>query len=459
MTAHLPGPAEYPVLHGWPGSVVLRPWFDRLALRAIARWYFPLSRAWAAALACGGSPEQFIAITYADGARGRVSADRVRRLIETAAARRAAYDAAQAEWEALLFEAPASAPADLVAAQLRRQSAAQTFMESRRFGLRLHLAHAVPPVRWDIVGPDDMPARQQARLVDPAAAFPAPPPQPVAQSHRVPAAHGRVSWLRYVSPVLGDTAWARVAEPAGSGTDPVPTLIFLHGIAMEPEFWRGTPDLTSGLARQGLRVIHPEGPWHGRRRLDGWYGGEPAMGRGPLGLIELFEAWVAEIAALIGWARQQGGAVAIGGVSLGALTAQLAATAARQWPASARPDALFLVTTTGDLVHMADNGSLSRTIGLPARMQAAGWDHGGLVRWAPLQEPRGAPAVSAEHIVMVLGQADDLLPYAGGRDLARRWGIPAANLFVRPQGHFSVSLGLGRAPQPIARLVSLLKGD
>lgn len=457
-TAKLPGPVDYAVLHGWPGALVLRPWFDRLALYAVAKWYFPLSRAWAAALACDGSPERCIAGAYADGGGDRVSANRVHPLIQAAIARRAAYEAAQAAWEAMLFEAPAPAAADMVAAQLCRQSAAQAFMEARRFGLRLHRTRAVPPVRWDIVGPDDMPARQQSRLADPAAAFPMPPPRPVAQSHRVPAVHGRVSWLRYESPVLGDTAWARVIEPEGPGNDRVPTLIFLHGIAMEPEFWRDTADLTSGLARQGVRVIHPEAPWHGRRRLEGWYGGEPAMGRGPLGLIELFEAWVAEVAVLIGWAREQGGAVAIGGVSLGALAAQLAATAAWQWPAAARPDALILVATTGDLVNMADHGSLPRAIGLPARLQAAGWDHAALARWAPLQEPRTAPALPAERIVMVLGQADGLLPYAGGRDLARRWRIPAGNFFARPQGHFSVSLGLGREPQPLVRLLSLLKG-
>ena len=451
MSTRPRGPAEYTALRGWPGNLILRPWFDRLALHAISRWYFPLSRAWAAALACGGSPERFISASYPDGISGRISDKRVRSLIGAAEARRRAYESAQADWEGLLFDSPssASAGADLVAAQLRRQEAAQALMAVRRFGLGLHLSHAFPPVRWDMAVPAEMPERQVRRLANPAAAFPVPVPPSIARSFGVPAVHGQVSWLRYESPVLGDTAWARVVEPSEGGAHSVPTLIFLHGIAMESEFWRDTADITSGLVHQGVRVIHPEAPWHGRRRLEGWYGGEPAIGRGPLGLIELFEAWVAEAAVLVAWARDRGGAVAIGGVSLGALTAQLAA-------ATVCPDALFLVATTGDLVDMAHRGSLPRAVGLPARLKAAGWDHAALMRWAPLQTPSGAPALPATQIVIVLGQADDLLPFSGGHDLARCWNVPVGNLFIRPQGHFSVSLGLGRAPQPLRRLASLL---
>ncbi|MBT5434311.1 MAG: hypothetical protein HOK83_11715, partial [Rhodospirillaceae bacterium] len=31
------------------GGLILRPWFDRLALAAMVKGYFPLSRLWAAA--------------------------------------------------------------------------------------------------------------------------------------------------------------------------------------------------------------------------------------------------------------------------------------------------------------------------------------------------------------------------------------------------------------------------
>ena len=84
-------------------------------------------------------------------------------------------------------------------------------------------------------------------------------------------------------------------------SDP-PTLVFLHGISMETEMWRGGADMVSDLALEGVRIVKPEGPWHSRRRPPGWYGGEPAMGLGPLGFLDLFHAWIAEVAALIDWA-------------------------------------------------------------------------------------------------------------------------------------------------------------
>jgi pimeloyl-ACP methyl ester carboxylesterase len=69
-------------------------------------------------------------------------------------------------------------------------------------------------------------------------------------------AYGREYWLRYPAPVAGDTAWARVVEP--EYIKHPPTLIFLHGIAMENEMWRGSADLVNQLALEGIRVIKPE---------------------------------------------------------------------------------------------------------------------------------------------------------------------------------------------------------
>src|SRR3546814_5783567 len=90
------------------------------------------------------------------------------------------------------------------------------------------------------------------------------------------------------------------------------------------------------------------------------FGGEPAMAQGPLGFLKLFAAWGAEVAVLIDWARRHGsGSVALGGVSLGALTSQLTAVAARDWPAELRPDALLLIASSQDLKEVAFNGSLA----------------------------------------------------------------------------------------------------
>jgi pimeloyl-ACP methyl ester carboxylesterase len=267
----------------------------------------------------------------------------------------------------------------------------------------------------------------------------------------------RVSWLRFPTLLGGapDTGWARVIEPVGVA-DP-PTLVFLHGIAVESEFWRIEGGRIDALTRAGLRIVRPEAPWHGRRRPEGWFGGEPALARGPLGMLDLFEAWVGEVASLIDWARATSrGGVAVGGVSLGALTSQMVGVAARHWPAAMRPDTLFLVATSGDLIEAAVSGGLARRLGAEAQLASVAWTPPGLRRWSPLLEPEGAPAVPPERIVMLIGTSDNVTPFRGGKALAERWALPEKNLFMRPQGHFSLALGLEHDAAPLSRLVAAL---
>src|SRR5262249_45711540 len=159
----------------------------------------------------------------------------------------------------------------------------------------------------------------------------------------------------------------------------------LHGVGVETEFWSADLGRVDVLARVGIRVIRPEAPWHGRRRLPGWFGGEPAMAWGPAGLIGLFAAWVAEMAQLVSWARAtRRGRVAVGGISLGALTSQLVATVAGGWPPAMRPDALLLVGTTADVVAAATEGGLARALGAGVQLAAKSWTPEALLRWAPL---------------------------------------------------------------------------
>ncbi len=235
-------------------------------------------------------------------------------------------------------------------------------------------------------------------------------------------------------------------------------MIFAHGIAMEPEFWRHLADPIRALDGAGVRLICPEGPWHGRRLHPGSYGGEPVFARGPLGFLDYLHAHVIELGILTAWARQTGsGPVAIGGMSLGALTAQLAAVAARDWPAAMRPDAVLLLTTSGAVTEVTFDGHLTGALGLPAALAAAGWDRTTVDRWAPLVEPGAEAAIGGERIVVLLGTVDNVMPFAGGMDLVRRWAVPEDNLFLRPNGHFSASLGLARDPAPLARFVTLLE--
>jgi pimeloyl-ACP methyl ester carboxylesterase len=236
-----------------------------------------------------------------------------------------------------------------------------------------------------------------------------------------------------------------------------PTLIFLHGIGVEADMWKDAADPLNKGVLDGFRIVRPEAPWHSRRRRRGWYGGEPAIGMGPLGFLDLFQAWITEISVLIDWARRtSGGPVALGGVSLGALISQVAAVAAREWPAAARPDALILVATSGAIMEVVAGGSLSKAVNLQPQLESAGWSEILLARWLPLLEPQGPPAMPADKVVMVLGESDDLTPHPGGIALARDWAVPPENLFVRPQGHFSVSLGLLRDREPLNRLAEIM---
>jgi pimeloyl-ACP methyl ester carboxylesterase len=246
-----------------------------------------------------------------------------------------------------------------------------------------------------------------------------------------------------------------VHSPLGIA-DP-PTLIFGHGIGVEAELWRETVSVVEGLVAMGVRVVLPTLPWHGRRTRPGTYGGEPFLATAPLGALDLFTAACQEIAVLVGWARDtSGGRVAVGGVSLGALIGQLVASRAGQWPEALRPDAAYLVTHSGSLTSVAVEGVLSRRVGVPAAMARAGWTEGEVARWLPLIEPGPTLAIDPDRIVSVLGTADHVTPFESGDELVKRWKVPAGNVFVYPQGHFSMPVWLVRHDAPLRRLLAIL---
>lgn len=437
--------------------LLLNPTYDRLAVAALARFYFPVSRLWAMALADGGDGD-------ADAILARVPAltrhrHRLQRAVAHARDRARVQATAHARWEEALFGGAEVRPESLTRIERARAAACQTLMTARSAFLPLVRAARLTPFGWDIQTHDAVEARHGARLARVAAAFPAPDPSPkVEMSRPVPGDGFETLWLRADTTVAGrpDTLWARVERPLGAAH--AGALVFTHGISMETEFWRESSSLTSDLARAGVTVIRPEGPWHGRRRVAGTFGGEPALALGPMGLLDYFDAHVRELALLVAWARDAvGGPVAVGGVSLGALTAQMALAAARTWPPSCRPDAAFLVTTAGSLMDVALSGSLTRALGMPQRLAESGWDRAALQRWMPLLEPGAAIALDPARIVVLLGTADEILPYPSGRDLVAAWRIPPENLFVAPLGHFSAALGLYRNPAPLARLGAVLR--
>jgi len=436
---------------GFAGDVLLRPWFDRLALNFVSNWYLPLSRGWAAGVGSEGSYDRFC--EEIGPAADRIG--QIRNLLVKMLDRRRLRDEILAAWEEDFFAESAPAQDQLIARELARVHTTNSFMGMRRAFLPIR--KKLPAARWDVKSPAEVRALQADRLADLATAYAEPEAIPVTESHTIPGPRGPEWWVRMKSPsaVAGDTAWARVQAPQNGPIRGVLTL--LHGIGMEPEMWRSLASPAAALIDQGICLISPEGPWHGRRCPTGEYGGERILARGPSGFIDLFEAWVAELALWIGWARERFDApVALGGVSLGALTAQIALSAAAHWRERSRPDAAILITTTRDIAELAFDGSLAAKLSLQDRMVSVGWNRDELTSMEGLLGPSDNPGLAPEKIVMALGEVDTVTPYPGGRALAKTWRIPPENLFVSRRGHFSASLGLCRDSGPLDRLCAIL---
>lgn len=427
-------------------GLLARPWFDWVALRALAKLHFPLSRAWAAAAIADGSAERFAAELGVPLKR-KVP----QRALDRIAALQRDYRAADARWQDAFF-GPASV-GDLAMVEAHWRKTSHAFMMGRRYFLPLVLSQHVPAVRYEIPAPTRATADHEALLADPRRAFALPSALPkIERSRAIERTHWREYWLRLASPSIGaGTAWAHVIEPLAAAK--APTLVYGHGLCVETEAMDGIQDDLARLARSGIRLIRHHAPGHIRRRPDGFYGGESFLARQPASGLDHFQAAVREMALLVGWAREQGAPrVAVGGISLGALTAQLVAAHATALPQPCRPDVLFLVTTTDRVAALGFASDLARALGLTEALAAAGWDAGKLGRYAPLSDPSLMGPLPPRDVIMVLGRADGVTPFGGGMSLADFWHLPASNVFCYDRGHFSIPVGLYRDRAPLERL-------
>jgi hypothetical protein len=211
------------------------------------------------------------------------------------------------------------------------------------------------------------------------------------------------------------------------------------------------------MCRLGFRVIEITTPWHARRCRTGDYGGERFFATAPIGQIDLFTAQAKETGVLIDWChRNFATPVVLAGISLGSFVAQLVAAHSAHWPEKARPDALLLITHTGKMEEVVFESGLVEGIGIPAALEKAGWSQQQMLRWAPLMDPPGAPALPADRIVSVLGMSDRVTPVGGGLDLVKRWGVPTQNAFVDRQGHFGAAVKLIRDDSPLRRVQEIV---
>lgn len=454
-----PGHREFERLLRSPlGALAEMPWLDTVGIFALRRWYFPLSRLWAAAGVADGLVTRFLAAAGIAPGQGAVAAAAQLALARFGQTQRRLVTATAA-WDDAFFGAAPPAADALAAIEAERLSAAFAHMTARAAFYPLWALADAPPVRWDIAPPAEVEAIYGPLRATPALAYAAPDGVDIATSPRHPTGAGTRRWLRFASPSarMGDTAFARVTEPAGESGAPV--VIVANGVCIEVDYLEGGLDTAATLASMGLRVVELVTPWHGRRTEPGWYAGEAFFGRAPLGTIDLFTAEVKELAALIGWARAEFGApVGLLGFSLGALASQLVATHCAGWPEALRPDAVMLVAHSGRIDNVTYAGRLTAELGLARALAAAGWARSALEHWIGLVNPGPAPGIDASRIVSVVGLADRITPPEDGIALCDRWRIPRANRFVSNQCHFSKPVHLYRHRAPVERFVSLLRG-
>ncbi|MGE0422088.1 MAG: hypothetical protein AB7O88_07485 [Reyranellaceae bacterium] len=452
------------LIHSPVGDLIARPWVDPVGLAALKRWYFPLSRLWAAANVADGSPEAFAAAI--GGTRpdyGRWSMRYLEGSLKRHAAVRQRALAARALWEQAAFGDAAITPEALAALDDERRRRASLHLGTRALFYPLRFAAHPPLARWQVPSPDDVESVYGAVRDAPATAYAAPDPLPeVSLSHLAVNAGLRERWLRFRSPLPRlaatpgtDWVYARVIEPSPDAH--VPTLIVGSGLCLETDLLSRSVDAANLIARMGFRVVDVVSPFHGLRCPPDVYGGEPFFATAPLGTIDLILGQTLETAVLIQWCREQfGGRVAVAGISLTSFVAQQVAVRAADWPQAMRPDAVMLISHSGRIEEVTFNGTLVRTLGLNAELDAAGWTREALMRWEAMLNPKGAPALPPERIISVLGSGDTLLPFATGMELARAWNLPGENVFELRVGHLTMPVALMRDDRALVRLRKIL---
>ena len=447
------------------GALLARPWVDRAGLFGLRRWYFPLSRLWAAANAADDDVGRFCEEVGAPIAG--FWPDRYLRAVLARTARlRKAAEAARAAWETAMFSEKGTEFEDLLRLLDRQRRIAATRHLARRAAFYPLLFPRRPPAaRWQIDQPAQVQRDLGAAMDRPDDLYDVPiDVRAITVSPPVLKNGIREYWLRAPTPAArlrerpgSEILYARVVEPA----DAIPhaTLIQGNGLCLEFELLSIAMDPAARLARLGWRVMEPISPYHGLRAMPGRYGGEPFFAAGPTSSIDLIAGQAIELALLVAWCRRRfEGGVALAGISMTSFVAQQVASRCRLWPSDARPDAIMLISHSGRIEDVTFDGELAVTLGLDRALAAAGWSRERLAQLSRLVDPSQAPSLPPSHIVSVLGETDRWVPYDAGLAVARRWELPEQNIFRYPLGHLGMPVQLARDIAPFERLRQVLAG-
>jgi hypothetical protein len=442
------------------GALLAKPWVDQAGLFGLKRWYFPLSRLWAAANAAGDDTALF-----RDEIGAPVAAwpePYLRSVLARNAGRKAAAEAARLAWETSLFgDAPDK---DCLMLDRGRRAAATRHLATRASFYPLLFPTRPPSARWEIDRPDRVEGDLGPAIARPDSLYDvAVDANIVAVSRPVMREGLREYWLRAPTPAPrlrrrsgSETLYARVTEPADAAC---PTLIFGSGLCLEFELLTVARDPATRLAGLGWRVVEPISPYHGLRAMPGRYGGEPFFAAGPTSSIDLIAGQAIESALLIAWCHQRfGGKVALAGISMTSFVAQQAASRCHLWLAEARPDAVMLISHSGRIEDVTFGGALAVTLGLDRALVRAGWSREALARLSKLIDPAAEPALPPSAIVSVLGETDRWVPYDDGLAVTQQWRLPPGNVFRYPLGHLGMPVQLTRDAAPFERLRQVLAG-
>lgn len=440
------------------GRLIARPWLDVCILYFLKHWYFPLSRLWAAARQADGDVDAFVKAVplHQPNNMQRKTIKKALKQFEHARLKALSIDLL---WRQHFFSDKEVASERLPIVEEMRLDFRSAYNLTRKKFMPLRRL-VKTSVAMEAPTPEEFGQRfaeytesteKLSELFMPPKQFPE-----VQKSRLLPMSYGHDYWLRFQSPYAGtgDEVVARVHEPGG--VDNPPTLIFGHGICVEFDHYHQLIDEVTQLTKQGIRVIRPEAPWHGRRVLPGHYGGEQFLSHLPASMFDFIAAQNQEWATLINWCRNNStGAVAVGGSSLGAQTAKTVAINATRWSQDLKPDALLIITHSE---HIADalDGALADIWNLGEVMRKAGWTKALERRWVELLDPVQNACIAGENIISVCGLKDEVTPIVTANRQLDLWQVPTENRFEYDRGHFTIPLGMINNNAPLQRFVEVL---
>ncbi len=449
------------LLKGPFGWVMTTGWFDRVKMAMLPR-EFRMARARALAFV-HPKPDGFLdALGVTEAARKRLSRPTEKALAELVQ-RRARLKPVKARFEEALWHGGERDPAALVTLeQEHRRLSAAAIKPGMLFRFLWNEA-SFAPTGFAVPEPQAALEAAQPWLENPASLYAAPPmPDKVERSTPVPGPSGPEYLIRFSSPsrfTNNDCVTARVYEPA-EGSATAPTLIYGSGLGMVYDlipYWPEEDYLARRLAAQGVRVVLPESPWHGRRELPGHFSGEPYLARAPVSIYELFSSQVQETAQIIAWARDQGSPrVGVGGVSLGGLVTQQIVGHSAGWPKAMRPDMAFIGAGSGHVDNVVVRGDLSERLGMGAAVFDAGWTDELLAQMRPLLDPPDSPSIHADRILAYLGRRDETTPFRLANALLDSWGVPSRNRIIYDADHIALYTRLIRGDMAVPRISEML---